>query len=802
MSIDCEVTLLSSANSDKTTYIAKTGARTIGSIIVFLLKIIGTLLLIGVTTLVIFACIFTVYVKTNLTQDLDVSMKEFQMSLSSEIFYKDANSGTYKELVTLQSKEYRKWVDYDAIPKFAEHAIIAIEDKRFYDHHGVDWYRTFGAFGNMFLSMKDNFGGSTITQQLIKNLTNESEVTVQRKLLEIFRALQFEKEYKKTQIIEWYLNVVNFGGSTYGIGAAANYYFGKDTSALTLAECATIVGITNNPSVYNPYIDSVANKKRQEDILTEMYNQGYITKQQMDEAKAQKLVFQKGKDNSSAKVTYTYFEDAVIEDVIADLKQQKGISTQVAENLLFTQGYQIRCTVDPTIQKKVDSIYQDLDSIPKVGGSSQQIQSAIVLADPFTGDILAMEGGVGQKTGNRLLNRATQSQRPPGSSIKPLAIYSPAIEYGLITPETRFEDAEDVKLSGTDWMPNNDDFSYHGVLTVREALISSINTVSAQILDKLTPATSYDFMVNKLGFTLSPYDQDYAPLALGQLTNGATVREMAQGYTMFANNGVETHLVTYSQVLASDGKTVILDNKKVTSVAISPVTAYWVTSMLQDAAEYGTGYEANLGDIMPMAGKTGTTTSMKDRWFCGFTPYYVAVVWTGFDTPATMQVSGNPSAQTWHNVMSLVSTGQEYKEFPKPADTYLSPVPGVDLEVSYTIKCVTADGKVLQTVADRVGVPGKKVTETAPVIPGYTISGEASKTMTLSKDKTKNIMTFLYQPVAPSPSPSPSPSGSASPSASGSPSPSSSGKPTASASPSASAKPSASHSPSPSTTKN
>lgn len=767
--MDC---LSSKTKKDKANNIVKSGTRTAGGLAVLILKIIGTLLLIFVTTGLIFACIFSVYVKTNLSSQLGVSLNDFKMSQSSVIYYKDANSGNYKELVTIQSAEYRKWVGYDNIPQFAERALVAIEDKRFYVHHGVDWYRTFGAFGNMFLSMKDTFGGSTITQQLIKNLTDDSDVTVQRKLLEIFRALQFEKDYTKKDIIEWYLNVVNFGGNCYGIGAAAEYYFGKDAKDLTLAECASIIGITNNPSQFNPYIDKDQNKARQEKILLEMYNQKYITKEQMDEATAQPLVFQKNEDNKNDKVVYSWFEDAVIEDVISDLQRLKGCSRQIAENLLFTNGYKIYSTIDPEIQAKADSVYQDLSALPKVSGSSQQIQSAIVIINPYTGEIVALEGGVGEKTGNRLFNRATQSHRPPGSSIKPLSVYAPAIEYGFITPNTRFEDSADVKLRGTTWMPKNDDLQYSGVVDVKTAVQHSINTVAAQIIDKMTPNRAFDFVTEKLGFDLNIYDNDYAPMALGQLTDGITVREMASAYTMFDNNGVESQAITYTKLLDADGK-VVYENKPKTSNAISDVTAYWVTSMLKTAATSGTGYEANLGN-MPTAGKTGTSTDKKDRWFAGYTPYYTAVVWTGFDTPSTMYVSGNPSAQLWKKVMKLVHQDLKYKDFTTPTSTYLAPIPGVDAAVPYTVRCVTVDGKVLQESADKNAVKGRNVTETAPSIEGYTLVGDAEKTITITGNAASDVIEFIYQSTETSSSPEPSPSGSsAEPSPSGSsPSPS------------------------------
>ena len=257
--------------------VAVTGAHTVGGVISMVFKIIGTVLLVGITSLLVFACIFSIYCKTTFSTGVEVEYEEFALNLSSVIYAMNKDTGEYEELVTLASSEYRMWVDYAEIPEHVEHAVVAIEDKRFYEHQGVDWYRTSGAFVNMFLGMKNTFGGSTITQQLIKNVTENNDVTVQRKLLEIFQALEFEKKYEKDQIIEWYLNEVYFGHGCYGIGAAARYYFGKEVSDLTIAEAACIIGITNNPSLYSPFINPDNNKERQEAILFEMYDQGYIT---------------------------------------------------------------------------------------------------------------------------------------------------------------------------------------------------------------------------------------------------------------------------------------------------------------------------------------------------------------------------------------------------------------------------------------------------------------------------------------------------------------------------------------------
>ena len=733
--------------------VVKTGAFTVSSVILLVLKIIGTVLLILLTTGLVFACISALYLKTNFSKGVDVELEDITLKQSSIVYYTDPSTGIDKELVTLKSDEYRIWVDYEDIPKYVEQAVVSIEDKRFYKHHGVDWYRTAGAFVNMFLRSRNTFGGSTVTQQLIKNETGRDEGTVQRKLQEIFSALEFEKKYNKEEIMEWYLNKVYFGNGCYGIAAAANYYFDKEVADLTLAEAASIVGITNNPSLYSPYMDEARNKERQEDILHEMYTQGYIkTEEEYRSAINEHLNFSHdyGDDSTSSSDDYSWFVDALIEDVIADLMELKNCSYQTAELLLFNGGYRIYSTMDPKIQADIDSIYGNLEEIPDVAGSSQQIQSAIVIVDPYTGDIVGLSGGVGEKSGSRVWNRATDTTRPPGSSIKPLSAYGPALDYGYITPNTRFEDSEDVRLNGTSWMTRNDDWSYSGVVTIREALRRSINTIAAQLVDTLTPPVSYDFVREKAGLsTLDPLDCDYAPLALGQLTYGATVRDMASAYTMFVNDGIRTKGRTYSKICDADGN-LVYNNEPETVVAISEKSAYWITDMLQDAATWGTGTEARL-DYMPTAGKTGTTSDKNDRWFVGYTPYYVAAVWTGFDIPAPMSAYGNPAAQLWHKVMNLIHEDLEYRTFNVPDDTYLTPIPGVDPEVEYKIRGVTILGQVLYEETEEK-MKGKEVTVTAKEIENYTLVGPNTVTITITDNPAENVITFTYMPkIAPTP---------------------------------------------------
>lgn len=642
-------------------------AKAVGGTVSTVFKVIGTILLILILSMLLFACIFAYYVKTTLTPSIDLTLSQFTLNQSSSILYQDA-AGNWKQLTALSGSEKRIWVDYAKIPKNMEHAVVSIEDKRFYTHHGVDWYRTTGAFFNMFLGMRSDFGGSTITQQLIKNLTGKSDITVQRKLLEIFQALELEKKYSKEDIMEWYLNAVYFGEGSYGVQAAAQTYFGKSIDQLDLAECAAIAGITNLPTYYDPFYSTDNNKKRQEEILLQMYKQGYITKDEYDTAKAEKLKFVHSEKEGYTQQIYTYYEEAVISDVTKDLMENMGISESNAIKLLYNGGYKIYSCLDTSVQAKVDAVYTDLSALPKANSNrtGQQLESAIVVMDPTDGSVVALSGGTGKKTINYGLNRATGTKRPPGSSIKPIAVYGPAVEYGLITPSTLVLDASSsvIHLSGTSWYPKNSGGGNSGIITIAEGLRRSLNTVSAQILDKLTPQASYEFLINKLGVTsLTTSDCDYAPLALGQLTNGITVREMASAYCALDNDGTFTYSRTYSKVTDADGN-IILDNSPRTIQAFSANTAHTMTYMLQNAAHYGTGSEAYLGSVMPVAGKTGTTSADRDRWFCGYTPYYVAAVWTGYDTPAVMSFSGNPAAQIWNKIMKSISTGMTYKDFP------------------------------------------------------------------------------------------------------------------------------------------
>ena len=329
--------------------------------------IIKTLLLIFICTGVIFTGIFAVYIATCIIPNAHVDVSEISMSQSSVIFYENSE-GEWEELETLHGGKNSIWADYDTMPEYLSLAAIAIEDKRFLQHNGVDWRRTAAAVVNLFVHYSDDtFGGSTLTQQTIKNVTGDKEGTVKRKITEIFRALDFEKTHSKEDIMELYLNNIYLGHGCYGVKTAAQVYFGKDVSELTLAECADLIGITNNPSLYDPYNTEATlqnNLERKDTILYEMYDQGKITKEEYDEAVAQELVFTNGSDDEDDSQYYSWFVDQVINDVIEDLQVEKGYTKEVATQMVYYGGLNIYCTQDLEVQACVDEVYENRDNLP------------------------------------------------------------------------------------------------------------------------------------------------------------------------------------------------------------------------------------------------------------------------------------------------------------------------------------------------------------------------------------------------------------------------------------------------------
>lgn len=661
---------------------AATVAVTIG-------KVVGTLLLIGIITTVILICFAARYIQTVIIPQAHVEAN-FVMDQTSIIYYEDPNTGEYVEHLSLHGDENRILVDYEDIPEDMINATVAIEDRTFWEHHGVNWRRTLYGVILMFTG-QDIQGGSTITQQFIKNFTGYDDVTVKRKIQEIFTALDFEKNYSKEQILEWYLNYIYLDGCN-GVATAAEHYFGKDLSELSLAECASIISITNNPTIYGPNSNvrmtnedgevttgRERNKQRQELVLWTMWDQGIITEEEYQAAVAEELVFTTGVDEKEPDTIYNWYDEQLITDVMNDLMEQYGYSSLVASDMVYSGGLRIYACVDQNVQSIVESVYSDRSNLDLTSNSGQEIQSAIVIVDP-EGNIVGLAGALGDKTTNRGWNYASRSRRQPGSSIKPLSVYAPALEAGLITPASVFDDYPVQVLGGSAW-PLNNPQTYRGLVTVADALRVSSNPAAVRVLQMLGFENSFNFMQDNFHIDLEEglevngeikNDLGSSQLALGGLTNGVRVIDMATAYSVFPRDGLYIESRTYTQVtrIAEDGtEEVILDNtNREPEAVLSSETTYYINDMLKDVVTGGNGATGTAAQIsgMTVAGKTGSTNSNTDRWFVGYTPYYTAAVWVGYDTPERIYASGNPAVTMWEKVMSQVHEGLENKDFTQP----------------------------------------------------------------------------------------------------------------------------------------
>ncbi|MGE4284367.1 MAG: transglycosylase domain-containing protein, partial [Clostridia bacterium] len=592
----------------------------------------------------------------------------------------------------------RVWVSINDIPENIKNAFIAIEDERFKEHFGVDIKRTIGATFNYIFKGSSSYGGSTITQQLIKGLSGDDDVSPKRKVQEMWRAYNLEKRYSKDQILELYLNTIYLSQGTNGVQAAANTYFGKDVGQLTLAESASIAGITQFPTKYDPFQNPENNKQKQELVLKKMQELGYINQEEHDNAVNETLNFKRGAQQEQTS-KQSYFVDQVISDVLNDLQKEKGLSKAIASKMLYTGGLKIYATIDPNVQNAMDKVFKDSEIIPQFAPIRKydektkkyinvdiQPEASMLVMDPFTGQVKGIVGGRGEKTAKRTLNRATQTVRQPGSSIKPIGVYAPALEYGIVTPATIFDDVPTTFNPGTmiEWTPKNyyTNPSYWGLSTVRRGIEQSMNIVAAQVLEKVGIDNSFKFLTQNLGITSLVDKQKRADgkvytdkllnsLSLGGLTDGISVLEMTAAYAPFANKGIYTTPYTYTKVLDHEGK-VILEKKKTSNIAMSEQTAYLMTKMLEGVLIDGTARYAKMSNGMPATGKTGTTSDDKDRWFAGYTPYYVGATWFGYDDPALIKVPAslggkNPATVLWHAVMNEINKDLKVKEFLQPS---------------------------------------------------------------------------------------------------------------------------------------
>ena len=709
------------------------------SVIKIVLGAVATVVVIGGVCLLVFLGTLGDYLQEDIIPNSGVSLDGFDLKQNSMVYYVNS-SGNIETLQKLHAESTSTKAVYEEIPQAMIDAAVAIEDKRFFEHQGVDWFTTIKACVNMFVGSGDQFGGSSITQQLIKNLflmedESADDVTVQRKVQEIFRATELEKRYDKKIIITWYLNEIYLGNRIYGVKAAAEYYFGKELELLTPAECACLISITNNPSIFDPTSTKVfdfevtegdvrelngfeRNRIRKENTLWVMRNEGYLTEEEYQEALAQELVFKRGidegdrladctneacryhgqvktfedkgdgkyvcpacgttvdiKEDASQEV-YSWFVDTVLEDVAMAFGERDGLDwsvmdkktkasyLQLYKDMVCNAGYHIYSTLDMDVQSQVDKIYGNLDEIPDTK-SLQQLQSGIIIIDNATGDIVALAGGVGEKDVHDAYNRAIDAPLQPGSSLKPLTVYAPGFELGAITPNSVVADLPLYYTSERPY-PYNDTRLYSCNRTIFSAVELSINAVAVKVLDSIGLNYSYKFAKERFGLSwlVDEYrnssgqvysDLGYSPLGMGAPTVGVSVRQMADAYATFANGGVRREGRTFTKVYNSDGE-LILENTQDSQEILSQKTVDYMNYCLDNAVATGTGSGADIKG-QDVAGKTGTTSSQKDRWFCGYTGYYTAAVWCGYDLPEVITLvnsSANPASSLFKKVMEPV----------------------------------------------------------------------------------------------------------------------------------------------------
>ena len=581
----------------------------------------------------------------------------------------DSDGNVIAELVSERKKIK---VENEEMPQDLKDAYVAIEDERYYKHHGVDIKRTGSAIINYVIHLgNSSFGGSTITQQLVKNLTGDNSGSISRKVKEWWKAYLLECYFSKEEILDMYLNIIYVGPNIYGVGAGSQYYFSKDVKNLTLAECAFLAGINNSPNSYNPFDDETDNTEKISNrtitVLDKMLELEYITEEEYNTAVSEVkngLSFQQGTVEASDGI-YSYHTDALINEITQDIADKKNITEDFATNYLYLGGLTINSTQNSSIQDETETEFnkRQYNIASREGGDPAQ--AAMVIIDHKTGQVVSCVGGLGEKDTARGLNRATQSMRQTGSSIKPLAVLAPGIDKKKFTAATIYADVE-TTFEG-DYSPVNYD-GYLGEITVRRAVESSQNIPFVEMMEEIGVKTSVSYLKD-MGITSLTEKDESLSLALGGLDKGITPLEMAAGYATIANDGVYIEPTFYTEITNQTGKTIIKATPESHRV-FSEQVAYILKEILTQPVKGANGtatYCAISG--MDVAAKTGTTNDDADRWLCGFTNYYAAACWFGYNEketiiPSTARTAGG----IWTAVMREIHKDLEPSKFTVPDD--------------------------------------------------------------------------------------------------------------------------------------
>ena len=574
-------------------------------------------------------------------------------------------------LETLGSERNSNNVELSRIPENLKNAYIDIEDERFYSHKGVDIKRTSAAIASYIIHLgKSSFGGSTITQQLVKNLTGNDDTSISRKMEEWVRAGELEMFCSKDEILESYFNIIYLAPNTYGVNAGAKYYFDKNVEDLDLAECAFLAGINNSPNSYNPFNgkdNTEKIKRRSKTVLGKMLELNHISQDDYNTAVEKidnGLTFKNGNSYAKSDGVYSYHVDAVVAEVISDVSKKKHIETKFATNYVYMAGLKIYSTENNDIQEKLENEYKKSQYVIKSSTTGNSTQSAMIIIDHKNGQVVACVGGLGEKTTSRGFNRATQAYRQTGSASKPLAVLIPGISEKAFTAATIYNDEPTTFNDGTEegYSPTNND-DYIGEITVRRAVESSQNIPFVKMMEQITPKTSIKYL-KKMGITSLQEADESLMLALGGLKKGITPLEMAGAYATIANDCTYIEPTFYTKVEGSNGKTVIKTSQKKKKV-FSEEVAYIIKQLLKQPVE-GTNGTARACKIdgFDVSAKTGTTNDNYDKWLCGFTTYYTAVTWYGYDINESIQYKGkSPAVTIWSSVMKNIHTGLEKTRF-------------------------------------------------------------------------------------------------------------------------------------------
>ena len=573
-------------------------------------------------------------------------------------------------IAKLGDEKIKSNISYEEMPDNLKNAYVAIEDERFYSHSGVDIKRTASAIFNYVIHFgSSSFGGSTITQQLVKNLTGDNTDSVLRKVKEWWKAWLLETSLSKEEILEGYLNIIYVGPSIYGVDAGAQYYFDKSASELSLEECAFLAGINHSPNSYNPFGNADNSEKirsRTITVLDKMLELEYITQNEYDDAVSNVeagLDFDNGDIEAESDGVYSYHTDALITEITNDIEDKYNISEDFAANYINMAGLTIHSTQDSSIQTETEKETEKSKYVLKSQTGGDSSQAAMVVMDHKTGQVLSCVGALGEKTEARPFNRATQSVRQTGSAIKPIAVLTPAIDKKIITASSVYDDTEQDFENGYHPVDYNKAL---GEITVRRAVESSQNIPFVEIMEELTPKTSIKYL-EKMGITSLTENDEGLPLALGGLDKGISPLQMAGAYSTIANDGVYIEPTFYTQIDRQNGSKA-LESKQKSKRVFSKEVAYILKSLLTQpvVGDNGTATYCEISGV-DVAAKTGTTDENYDRWLCGFTPYYTAVTWYGFDQNETIDFNGrNPAGLIWANVMARIHTGLQTARFEKP----------------------------------------------------------------------------------------------------------------------------------------